>query len=244
MKKLFITFLCIAGVFCFSSCDISGLLSYLEEQQEQNQGDDDDQGGSDISPTISKSEMNEKGYAIKLAYTDLVGNNDGFIVYTRKGKKYRWDTVKKDNVYAYWYDSDTEEGYRYYEWKGEYSEPGEWEDYEYYRCQQTVTNLFAEWVNDGSSLLKNYGFSKTGETTILGLPCDVWSGTYSAEGKSFGASVYGEMVKEGAKGEFCVWNGLTLRTTVNDKVQTECTAIVVGLDDSPFEKTEEITWIK
>ena len=233
--------MCVAGVCSITSCDFSALLDFIE-QQEQNQGDDE--GGSGISPTISSSEMNEEGYAIKFAYTELDGGNDGFFVYTRKGGKYRWDAVLKDNVYAYWYDRGAEAGYRYYEWKGENPEPGEWEDYEYYRCQQTVNNLFAEWVNDGSNLLKNYGFSKTGETTILGLPCDVWSGTYSAEGKAFGASVYGEMVREGARGEFCVWNGLTLRTTVGDNVQTECTAIVVGLDDKPFENTGNITWIE
>ena len=229
MKKLLLSILCLATVAGLSAC--FGPLNNEDEN-------------SDVSSDITMDEMSEKGYAIKLSYTDLEGSDNGIIVYTRKGKKYRWDAVQKDVVYAYWYDRATEAGYRYYEWKGENPEPGEWEDYEYYRCQQTVNNLFSEWVNDGSGLLKNYGFSKTGTTTILGLPCDVWSGTYSAEGKTFGASVYGEMVREGVKGEFCVWNGLTLRTTVDGKVQTECTAIAVGIDDKAFSKTVDISWIK
>ena len=49
---------------------------------------------------------------------------------------------------------------------------------------------------------------------------------------------------EGNTGEFCVWNGLTLRTKVNGKLQTECTAIVVGIPDDAFTNTNDITWIK
>lgn len=222
MKKIIIS-LSIVSV-CVAACSCAGLLN----------GPDN----GEVPDGITIEEMNEKGYAIKLSYTSAEGysSDNGSLVYTRKGKKYRWDTVSQRSVYAYYYDRASESGYQYYD--------EEWAEYDYYRCQQTVNNLFSEWVNDCSSLLKNYGFEKTGATEILGLTCDVWTGTYSKEGKAFGAVAYGAMAKEGAKGEFCVWNGLTLRTKVDDKVQTECTAIVVGIDDDAFSQTVDISWIK
>jgi len=226
MKKLFITFLCIAGAFCFSSCDISGLLSYLEEQQElngeQNDEDGDEEnnggeGGVSVSPSISRSEMNEKGYSIKFTYTSVEGyeSDNGWFAYTRKGDKYRWDAVYKDHA-------------------------------DYWSTNQTITNLFNDLILDGSSLLQYYGFSKTEEQVeILGLPCEVWKGTYSKTDSQMYASTYGAMTSHlGNTGEFYVWNDHTLRTVVNGIVQTECTAIVVGLDDSPFEQTETVTWIQ
>ena len=70
--------------------------------------------------------------------------------------------------------------------------------------------------------------------SILGKNCDVWTGAYSKEGKAFGAVAYGELAYEGNTGEFCVWNGLCLRSTVNGKVQTEATAIAAA-------SSEEVT---
>ena len=225
MKKLFIAFLCIAGSALLYSCDSLGGNSE----------------GGDVPDNITLDEMNEKGYAIKYSYTSDSGSDNGYYVYTRKGKKYRWDAVTKSTTYAYYYDRGTETGHEYY--KGS-DEEGEWEDGNYYSVQQTVNNLFSEWVTDCSKLLSGYGFSKTGSTKILGKTCDVWSGTYSKEGKSFGAVAYGEMTREGNTGEFCVWNGLCLRTKVNDRVQTEATAIVVDVPDSAFTETNDISWIK
>ena len=250
MKKLFISLLCIAGVFCFSSCDISGLLSYLEEQQELGEEQGDGEGGSGISADISRSEMNKQGYSIKFTYTDVEGyaSNDGYFVYTRKGDKYRWDAVYKDYSYIYIYDRESESAYKFYKWIYEdgSSDEGWDDDVYYYSIVQSVTNAFNGMILDGSGLLQYYGFSRTEEqVNILGLPCEVWKGTYTKTDSQMYASTYGAMTsKLGNTGEFYVWNELTLRTVVNDKVQTECTAIVVGLDDSPFEKTEEITWIK
>ena len=258
MKKLFITFLCIAGAFCFSSCDISGLLSYLEEQQElngeQNDEDGDEEnnggeGGVSVSPSISRSEMNEKGYSIKFTYTSVEGyeSDNGWFAYTRKGDKYRWDAVYKDHSYIYIYDRDSESAYKFYKWINEDggSDAG-WEDADYWSTNQTITNLFNDLILDGSSLLQYYGFSKTEEQVeILGLPCEVWKGTYSKTDSQMYASTYGAMTSHlGNIGEFYVWNDHTLRTVVNGIVQTECTAIVVGLDDSPFEQTETVTWIQ
>lgn len=237
MKKVFLALLCCAGIVATACVSLDDIMNLIDEGENDELIDDEDDEGS-IPADISASEMSEKGYAIKLIFTSTEGyeSDNGYFVYTRKGKKYRWDAVSKDGVYAYYYDRASESGYQYYD--------EEWAEYNYYQCQQTVNNLFAEWVNDCSNLLKNYGFSKTGTTKILGLPCDVWTGTYSKEGKAFGAVGYGAMVKEGAKGEFCVWNGLTLRTVVNDKLQTECAAIVVGIDDNAFSQTVNISWIK
>lgn len=226
MKKLIVALLCIAGFSFIPSCDFIG---------------GGNSGGEDVPDDITLDEMNEKGYAIKITYTSESGYDDGYFVYTRKGKKYRWDAVTKGSTYAYYYDRGTETGHEYY--KGS-QEDGEWEDANYYSTQQTVNNLFAEWVTDCSNLLSGYGFSKTGSTKILGKTCDVWSGTYSKEGKAFGAVAYGEMTREGNTGEFCVWNGLCLRTKVNDKVQTEATALVVNVPDSAFTETNDISWIK
>ena len=80
--------------------------------------------------------------------------------------------------------------------------------------------------------------------SILGKNCDVWTGAYSKEGKAFGAVAYGELAYEGNTGEFCVWNGLCLRSTVNGKVQTEATAIAVNIPDAAFTQTADISWIK
>ena len=244
MKKVFLSLLCCAGIVGTSACaGLEDLMAFLDERANEEQIDDEEEGEDgeeegEVSAGITTDEMNEKGYAIKLSYTSVEGysSDNGSLVYTRKGKKYRWDTVTQSSVYAYYYDRATESGYQYYD--------EEWTEYDYYRCQQTVNNLFSEWVNDCSSLLKNYGFEKTGTTKILDLPCDVWTGTYSKEGKAFGAVAYGAMTKEGAKGEFCVWNGLTLRTKVDGKVQTECAAIVVGIDDKAFSQTVDISWIE
>ncbi len=237
MKKVFLALLCCAGIVGACACaGLGDLLELINNIEDEEQIDDDGEDG--ISSDITIDEMNQQGYAIKLSYTNVEGysSDNGSLIYTRKGKKYRWDMITQSSVYAYYYDRATESGYQYYD--------EEWAEYEYYRCQQTVNNLFSEWVNDCSSLLKNYGFEKSGTTKILDLPCDVWTGTYSKGEKAFGAVAYGAMTKEGAEGEFCVWNGLTLRTKVNGKVQTECTAIVVGVDDDAFRQTVDISWIK
>ncbi len=230
--------MCAAGLFCTTSCfALEGLLEELEkEEQEQNEYPSE----GDVPSTVSKDEMNTQGWAIKLDYFGQYESNNATLVYSRKAKKYRWDSIGR-TIYCYWYDRGPETARQYY---GYVDEPGEWEDAMYYQCQQTVNNLFNEWINDCSGLLQNYGFAKTGTTTILGLPCDVWSGTYTKEGKSFGAVAYGIMTEsEGNTGEFCVWNGITLRTTVNGKLQTEVTNIVIGIPDEAFTDTLDITWI-
>lgn len=225
MKKIVLALVCIAGAAFFSSCGFGGGNS--EE--------------GDVPSDVTIDEMNESGYAIKIAYTSVSGSDNGYFVYTRKGKMYRWDTVIGDRAYAYYYDRGTETGHEYYKGTGE---EGEWEEANYYTTQQSLNNLYAEWVSDCSSLLSKYGFAKTGSTKILGKNCDVWTGTYSKEGKAFGAVAYGEMTQEGNSGEFCVWNGLCLRSKVNGKLQTEATAIVVNVPDEAFTETNEISWIK
>lgn len=246
MKKLFLAFLCgLAMVFCAPSClGVDDLQAFLDSLQGEEQNEDQDENedpnggeGGDVSSTITLDEMNTQGYAIKFAYTAQYESNNATLIYSRKGKMYRWDSIGKNSAYSYWYNRATETASEYYD--------GSWEEAQYYSCQQTVNNLFNEWINDCSGLLQNYGFSKTGTTTILGFPCDVWTGTYTKEGKTFGAVAYGLMTEsEGNTGEFCVWNGLTLRTKVNGKLQTECTAIVVGIPDDAFTNTNDITWIK
>jgi hypothetical protein len=117
---------------------------------------------------------------------------------------------------------------------------------EYYSTRQTVTNSFNDLIYDGSGLLQYYGFSKSDkQEKILDLPCVVWTGTYTKKETQMHASTYGSMTSHlGNTGEFYVWNELTLRTIVNGKTQTECSAIVIGLDDKPFQKTADITWIE
>ena len=226
MKKIVLALMCIAGAAFLSSC---GGVS----------GGNSENG--DVPNDVTLDEMNESGYAIKYTYTSAGGSDNGYFVYTRKGKKYRWDAVTGSTTYAYYYDRETQTGHEYY--KGS-DEEGEWEEADYYRTQQSVNNLYSEWVIDCSKLLSGYGFSKTGTTKVLGKDCDVWSGSYSKEGKSFGAVAYGEMTREGNSGEFCVWNGLCLRSTVNGKVQTEATAIAVNIPDTAFTETNDLSWIK
>lgn len=250
MKKLFFTFLCFAGVCGMTSCDFNALLDFIE-QQEQNQNEEEGEDeGEDIYVGITRSEMNEKGYSIKLEYTDVEGysSNNGYVVYTRKKGKERWDAVSKSRIAIYIVDTDSESAYRFYQWiEEDGSKSGGWEDeVEYYSTRQTVTNSFNDLIYDGSGLLQYYGFSKSDkQEKILDLPCDVWTGTYTKKETQMHASTYGGMTSHlGNTGEFYVWNELTLRTIVNDKVQTECTSIVVGLDDKPFQKTADITWIE
>lgn len=233
MKKFLLALICLAGVPGMSSCSaLEGLLEELEK--------DVNEGIEQVSSDVTRDEMNTQGWAIKLDYFGQYESKNATLVYSRKDKKYRWDSVGR-TIYSYWYDRGTESARQYY---GYVDDPGEWEDAMYYQCQQSVNNLFNEWINDCSSLLQNYGFSKTGTTTILGLPCDVWTGTYTKEGKAFGAVAYGIMTEsEGNTGEFCVWNGITLRTTVNGKVQTQATNIVIGIPDEAFTDTLDINWI-
>ena len=233
MKKLLLALICLAGVPGMASCSaLDGLLEELEKEVNE--------GIEKVSPDVTRDEMDSQGWAIKLNYIGPYESKNATLVYTRKNKKYRWDSVGK-TIYSAWYDRATETARQYY---GYDDEPGEWEDAMYYQCQQEVNNHYLEVINDCSSLLKNYGFSKTGTTTILGLPCDVWSGTYTRNGKAFGAAAYGMMTEnEGNTGEFCVWNGITLRTTVNGKLQTEVTNIVIGIPDEAFTDTLDITWI-
>ena len=112
MKKIIIS-LSIVSV-CVAACSCAGLLN----------GPDN----GEVPDGITIEEMNEKGYAIKLSYTSAEGysSDNGSLVYTRKGKKYRWDTVSQRSVYAYYYDRASESGYQYYD--------EEWAEYDYYRC--------------------------------------------------------------------------------------------------------------
>ena len=228
MKKIIIS-LSIVSV-CVAACSCAGFLSGLDN--------------GEVPDGITIEEMNEKGYSIKLAYTGEYESDSGYLVYSRKGKKYRWDAVTRSTVSACYYDRASQTGRQYYESLGsEEQEGAEWEDYDYYRCQQTVNNLYAEWVQDCSQLLSKYGYSMTGKATVLNLPCDVWSGTYSKGDNAFGAVAYGMIAREGNSGEFYIWNGLALRTKVNGKTQTECTDIVVGIPDSVFTDTVDLSWI-
>ena len=234
MKKLFIALMCAAGVV---SCSFGG------GNNSENGGDNGSAGNIKADTTIDQ--LNEAGYSMKFTYFGD-GSHTGTFIFTHKYYKkedgtrlnaYRWDTIENDDHTAYIYFRNNETACTYYD--------EEWEDTDYYRTQQTVNNLNGDWIADSHELLSGYGFSKTGTEKILGIPCDVWSGTYEKGDHAWGVSTYGQMTaKDGNTGEFAVWNGLTLRTKVNGKVQSECTAFVMGVPDTAFYKTLDITWIK
>ena len=241
MKKLLLALMCVAGVFATASC--GNFMDILNN----------DEGSSEVSADISRDEMIKQGFSIKLEYYQ--DNKTTWLVYTRKGDSYRWDRWDEDYVRAcYYIKGDDEIAWEYERYLGvDYDEDGnvlpadegEWQKAEYYRTMQYVTNCYGEIIGDGHELLSKYGYSKTGETTIMGLPCDVWSGTYAKPNENaWNLAFYGEITREGNSGEFCLWNGFTLRTKVNGKIQSECTAIVTGVPDTAFTNTADISWIK
>jgi len=58
-------------------------------------------------------------------------------------------------------------------------------------------------------------------------------------------AAYGDLRAEtDEEGEIVVWNGITMRTKIGEKVKTEVVALSFDIPDEAFTKTENITWIK
>jgi hypothetical protein len=176
-------------------------------------------------------EMVKQGYALTYDF-------DGDInIYTNKGNYFRQDSGIGAAHNAYIFVKGTGADRRddlYHE------DEGVWYT-EKFRAEQTINGFFSSFIADNHEIYEKNGYAKTGTTTICGKVCDVYSGTYTGEGR---LAIYGSLGRKGAKGEIAVWNGFTLRVKYYDDVLWECTNIKVGIPDSAFEKSLDSSWAK
>ena len=235
MKKVFLVVACAALLAAAQSCDMS----------KYNPQDDELSNQIKILNELTREQLEEQGFALRLACA-ADGESISFVVYSRKGDNCRWDAFDDDNTYAVFCNTADDAG-----WEYEYTAPTKaatgdgWTEIGATSAMVKVDANYADLIGDASDLLKDYGFSKTGTTKIFGLDCDVWSGTYTVPSGKSPVNVYGAMtLTEGTQGEFCVWKGLTLRTSVNGKGQTEMSGIVRNVPDKTFSKTLDLSWLK
>ena len=203
MKKTLVLVVCAALLAGLQSCDMS---KYNVDDEEMN-----NQLRSLLNAT--REELNESGFALRLAYS-ADGEDISYVVYARKGENCRWDAFDQYNTYAVYFADNKGWEYEFEEVKAQ-SIDG-WNEITLQQAKDKIQAKYNDLVADASDVLKDYGFSKTGTTEIFGITCDVWSGTYTVPAGKSPVHVYGSMTAaEGTKGEFCVWNGLTFRTTVD-----------------------------
>lgn len=231
MKKTLVLVIFAALLGALQSCDMS---KYNVDNEELN-----NQIRALVNAT--RDELNADGFALRLAYS-ADGEDISFIVFAQKGENCRWDAFDDDYSYAVYYAD--EKGWEYESLNMKAATTDEWKEITYQQAVDKVQANYNDLVADASDVLKDYGFSMTGTTEIFGITCDVWSGTYTIPSGKSPVHVYGAMtLTEGTKGEFCVWNGLTLRTTVNGKGQTECSGIVKNLPNKTFTNTRDLSWL-
>lgn len=184
------------------------------------------------SKDLTPNEMVKQGYA--LTY-DFNGDTN---IYANKGNYFRQDSGVNAAHNAYIFVKGTGADRRddiYHEDEGVWST-------EKFRAEQTINGFFSSFIADSHEIFVQNGYTKTGTTTICGKVCDVYSGTYTGEGK---LAIYGNIGRrKGTKGEIAVWNGFTLRVKYYDDVLYECTNIKVGIPDSAFDKNLDTSWAK
>ena len=222
MKRIVFSFMCLAVLSLGSACG---------NQSSQSQKDGDKKTDS---KELTPEQMVEKGYALTYAFKD----ND-INIYANKGKYFRMDggTDPAHNVYIFVKGMGDDRRDDIY-----YEDEGVWET-EKYRVEQTINGFYSSFIADSHELFCELGYSKTGTTTICGKECDVYSGTYTGEGM---LAIYGAKLgrKNAREGEFAVWNGFTLRVKYAGDVLYECTNIKIGLPDSAFDKSLDVSWAK
>ena len=222
MKRIVFTLMCLAALSLGSACG---------NQSSQSQKDGDKKTDS---KELTPEQMVEKGFALTYAFKD----ND-INIYANKGKYFRMDggTDPAHNVYIFVKGMGDDRRDDIY-----YEDEGVWET-EKYRAEQTINGFYSSFIADSHELFCELGYSKTGTTTICGKECDVYSGTYTGEGM---LAIYGAKLgrKNAREGEFAVWNGFTLQVKYDGDVLYECTNIKVGLPDSAFDKSLDVSWAK
>lgn len=184
------------------------------------------------SKDLTPDEMVKHGFA--LTY-DFNGETN---IYTNKGDCFRQDSGEgpAHNVYIFVKGKGNDRRDDIY-----HEDEGVWHT-EKFRAEQTVNGFFSSFIADNHEIFVNNGYQRTGTATICGKECDVYSGTYTGEGK---LAIYGNLGRrKGTKGEIAVWNGFTLRVKYYDDVLWECTNIKVGIPDSAFDKNLDTSWAK
>lgn len=222
MRRIVFTLMCLAALSLGSACG---------NQSSQSRKDGDKKSDS---KELTPEQMVEKGYALTYVFKDNDVN-----IYANKGKYFRMDhgTDPAHNVYIFVRGTGDERRDDIY-----YEDEGVWTT-EKYRAEQTINGFYSSFIADSHDLFSELGYSKTGTTTICGKECDVYSGTYTGEGM---LAIYGAKLgrKNAREGEFAVWNGFTLQVKYAGDVLYECTNIKVGLPDSAFDKSLDISWAK
>ena len=253
MKKLFYSLFCLACIGLMTAC--------IPGDDPDNGGDDNGGGkGNDVTESITPEQMKEKGFSLKYDYFTQY-KRDQVVIYTRKGSSTRLDVFYTDDegnpiddhcVYIETKDADGKyTGYGYPDDEGEDA----WTDDDY-RARQTANNAFSM-IMDMSAHFLEHGYAAKGTATICGVTCNVYEGTYNRGTSKL--AVYEELGRDGMHGSFATWNGFALRAKCDiwgydeekDKVIVtgeyttfECKAVKIGVPDTAFGKTLNVTWIK
>ena len=222
MKRIVFTLMFLAALSMGTACG---------NQSSQSQKDGEKKTDS---KELTPEQMVERGFALTYAFKDNDVN-----IYANKGKFFRMDggTDPAHNAYIFVKGTGDERRDDIY-----YEDEGVWTT-EKYRAEQTINGFYSSFIADSHELFCELGYSKTGTTTICGKECDVYTGTYTGEGM---LAIYGAKLgrKNAQEGEFAVWNGFTLQVKYAGDVLYECTNIKVGLPDSAFDKSLDVSWAK
>lgn len=223
MKKTILTIMLIAAVVAMTACGGGN--------SNKKAADNTSETKKETKSGASLEEMKEAGYALKYKTGD--GTD---VIYTRKGSNSRLDLISSDD--SHWIGIEAYikgDGYTGYEY-----EYGEWRD-DSYTGRQMANNYYYSSIQDLTKYFINNGYAKSGTVSICGKTCDVYAGQLTERLK---VAVYDDFDSTQAQGEIAVWNGLTMRLTLNGKVRAELVAISNNVPDKAFTKTTEITWIK
>lgn len=173
--------------------------------------------------------IRESGFAVK--YT----TNYGTYIYTCKGSDKRLDKFDSDREQSVYIETFIKgEGYTGYGY-----DDGAW-DIGDISARQTVNNYYASGIQDLTKYFVAKGYSKTGTIKICGKECDVYSGQLT---ENLNIAAYNGFCKD-KQGEIAVWNGITMRTKLDDKIISEVVALSFDIPNEAFGKTTEVTWIK